>query len=201
VCQRVSKTNSQISRKRSEKIISDLKTILNDTYKFEFRLVGSAKRNTIVQDRNGWYDLDYQLLLTHNSKESLSADVVKPIFLSAFDRVKNRNERVENSTTAITVIDNEHNYSIDFVILKILKDPSLILRRSNHPVNPSMNRYIWNQLPQVNNAYIKFDEMSDEQKQDICDNYIIPRKCSEKMKDESIRISSLRIFVEEVNNY
>lgn len=201
MCTRVTKSMSQVSRVRAIKILKDLNKELKNKYKFTYRLVGSANRNTIVEDSDGWYDLDYQIVLTHNSKSSLKAQDVKPTFLGAFDKVKKEYETVENSTTAITVVDNDHKYSIDFVIIKTLIEPNLIIRRANHPNNPSNNRYIWNQLPKINDAYIKFDEMSAEEKQDVCDNYIIPRKCNEKLKDDRERISSLRIFVEEVNNY
>jgi hypothetical protein len=201
MCKRVSRKNSETARKRAARILSDLNNEVKDNYKFAFKLVGSANRNTIVEDNNGWYDLDYQILLTHNSKASMKAQDVKPYFLGAFDKCKKDFEIIENSTTAITLIDNNHKYSIDFVIIKILNDPNLILRRSNQLDNPSHNIYMWNQLPKINDAYYKFDEMNDSEKQDVCDNYIIPRKCEEKTKDEHNRISSLRIFVEEVNNY
>jgi hypothetical protein len=201
MCTRVSKSMSRISRDRAARILKDLNQELKKEYKFTFRLVGSANRNTIIEDSNGWYDLDYQILLTHNSKSSLNAQDVKPSFLGAFDKIKKDYEIVENSTTAITVIDNNHKYSIDFVIIKILDEPNLIIKRANHPSNTSHNRYVWNPLPKINSAYIKFDEMSAEEKQDVCDNFIIPRKCQEKMKSKTERISSLRIFVEEVNSY
>lgn len=201
MCKRVSKNNSEVARARATKILQELHDKVKGKYKFTFKLVGSAKRNTIIEDTEGWYDLDYQILLTHNSKGSLKAQDVKPYFLGAFDKCKKNYEIIENSTTAITLIDNNHKYSIDFVIIKILNDPNLILRRSNKLENPSHNRYIWNQLPKINDAYYKFDKMDDSEKKDVCDNYIIPRKCVEKNKDEHNRVSSLRIFIEEVNNY
>ena len=200
-CKAVTNKNSEISRKRALAIINTIQKKLKEDYKFSFRLVGSATRNTIVEDKDGQYDLDYQLCLTNNSKGSLVANVIKPKFLSAFDKAKNENETIENSTTAITVKNKVHKYSIDFVIIKLDDNPNSILRKKNNPNNPTMNNYFWNQLPKINEAYSKFDDMTETQKKDVCNNYIIPRKCKEKQKPEDSRVSSMRIFVEEVNNY
>lgn len=200
-CEGVSKKNSAVSRNRANSLISKVRKDIKSKYKFTTRLVGSASRNTIIKDQNGSYDLDYQILLTHNSKGSLKAKDIKKEFLKVFNKNKNEQETIYDSTTAITLIDSFHNFSIDFVILKILNDPGLIIRRSNNTNNPTVNNYIWNELAQINQAYDKFDEMSNTRKKDVCDNHIIPRKCTEKQKDESMRVSSMRIFIEEVNNY
>lgn len=201
ICDSVSQCNSEIARNRAQRLIDDVQSELSEEYKFSYRLVGSASRNTIIKDKNGKYDLDYQFLLTHNSKSSLKANNIKPRFLRAFNIYKNNNEVVEDSKTAITIVNKHHNYSIDFVVLKILGNPDLIIRRNNKQDNITKNSYDWNQLPKINQAYDKFDKMSKYQKKDVCENKIIPRKCLEKQKDDSQRISSMRIFVEEINNY
>lgn len=200
-CQRVSKKKSSISRTRARKIISDVRTVLKDKYKFSDRLVGSAARNTIVTTGNEFYDLDYQLILTKKSKKELDANTVRNTFYSAFDNVRNNSEHIENSTTSITILSQEHKYSIDFVIIKLYPESNLINRRNNKKENITVNDFNWNQLPNVNDAYFKFKNMIAIEKQDVCDNYIIPRKCIEKSKAKEARISSMRIFIEEINNY
>lgn len=201
MCERVSRKKSAVARNRANSLIGIIRNEIKSKYKFTTRLVGSANRNTIIKDKDGGYDLDYQILLTHNSKGSMKAKDVKTEFLKVFNNNVNQYETIYNSTTAITLINTFHNFSIDFVLLKILNDPGLIVRRGNNYNNPSVNNYIWNQLPEINLAYAKFDEMDYTERQDVCDNYIIPRKCEEKQKEVSIRISSMRIFIEEVNNY
>jgi hypothetical protein len=203
MCERVSKRKSRIARTRANAILNEVRKKLKDEYKFTTRLVGSATRNTIVKDGEGKYDLDYQILLTHNSKSSLAANDVKNRFMTIFEKVTEdyEDETIYNSTTAITLINSQHNFSIDFVILKILNDPGLIIRRANNTDDPSVNNYVWNELPEINQAYQTFKDMSHQERQDVCDNHIIPRKCEEKQKEESQRISSMRIFIEEVNQY
>ena len=54
-----------------------------------------------------------------------------------------------------------------------------------------------------NDAYIKFKELSSKEKEDLIENYILPKKEKEKQKDKndpSLK-SSYIIFIEEVNNY
>ncbi|ERJ12273.1 nucleotidyltransferase family protein [Haloplasma contractile] len=198
-CQRVSKKNSKESRLRALKIISEIRKELKEKYKFIHKLVGSATRNTIVKDPDNHYDLDFQLILTHNSKNELDdPTAIKKDFLKAINKFKKLNEKVEDSTTAITLRHRKNNknvYSIDFVIIKGLNNPSEIIRRNGN------NLYTWNQLKDYNSVFNKFNIMTAEQKEDVCNNYIIPRKCKVKKKPASEQISSTEIFIQEINNY
>jgi len=201
-CKRVSKKQSKVARTRATKIIKDVRKTLKNEYRFSDRLVGSATRNTIIKDPDtGFYDLDYQLVLTLNSKSSLKASDVKPRFLSAFNNVCVSYEKVEDSTTAITIIDTNHKYSLDFVILRDSPNPDKIIRRNNKPADITKNDYDWATLSKLNQAYDRFKNMHWMDKRDVCDDKIIPEKCREKQKDEPQRKSSVRIFKEEVNKY
>ena len=206
-CIRVTKKNSKESRDRSIAIIKKVQKKLKNQYKFSYRLVGSATKNTIVEDDKGRYDLDYQLILTANSKNNINdANEVKQKFLQAFTDCKNSNEKVENSTSVITLrvsksvkefISEHERYSVDFAILKTIDDENFIVKRNGS------NHYVWNELPSKNkDAFNKFNSFSQVEKLDLCDNYIIPRKCREKIKpNKDDRITSTIIFIEEVNNY
>lgn len=110
---------------------------------------------------------------------------------------------LQNSTTAITFINKKAKFSIDFVLIKSLPDNDQIIRRDNTKENPTINRYVWNKLSMNNEAYKKFKRLSPVQKEDLIENYILPRKIIEKQKDPNDPkiISSSRIFKEEVNNY
>ena len=94
-------------------------------------------------------------------------------------------------------------FSLDFVLIKSLPDNDQIIRRDNTKENPTINRYVWNELSMNNEAYKKFKRLSPVQKEDLIENYILPRKIIEKQKDPNDPniISSSRIFKEEVNNY
>lgn len=205
-CKRVTKKNSKKARERSEKLIKDVRKHLKTKYKFDSRLVGSSKRNTIVQVNGKPYDLDYQCILTKNSKKlNESPTVIKNDFFEAFKMKKSKNEEVQNSTTAVTVehYNNEKlEFSFDFVIIKDKDNPIQIIRRNNKSETPQVNEFTWNDLPNSDEVFKKFKEFSANQKQVVCDR-IIEKKCKEKQKDESdpSKISSCKLFHMEVNNY
>ena len=206
---RVTKKQSSSARKFAKKIINYLHNELRDKYIFAERLVGSAKWNTILKDKNGFWDIDYQFLLTRKSKENLNnklknATKIKNDFFNCLnEKYKNdKNFKVENSTTAITLINLKDKYSYDFVIIKLFPKNKEIIRRNNKK-NSSINEFTWNQLPKCNEAYKEFNKLSFSEKQDLIENHILPRKKIEKQKNDNdtTKKSSCEIFIEEVNNY
>ena len=214
---RVHKKEINNSLDQARSIIRDLHEHFNTgkQYKFTERLVGSAKWNIVLKDKNGFFDLDYQLLLTKNSKKikhfdknvekKTEATMIKEDFFNYLNKKYSDREKydLQNSTTAITFINKKAKFSIDFVLIKSLPDNDQIIRRDNTKDNPTINRYVWNELSMNNEAYKKFKRLSPVQKEDLIENYILPRKIIEKQKDPNDPkiISSSRIFKEEVNNY
>lgn len=194
------------ARNFAERVLTELQDEMRLYYRFQFYLVGSAKYNTTLRDRDGWFDLDYQISLTDNSNRSLSdATQIKYDFFNWFNRKFSGYSyfKVENSTTAITLYNERKQYSIDFVIIRLYPDEKEIIRRNNSMYSIGTD-YTWNQLPSRNGATYKiFNEMPGNDRVDLIQNYILPRKAKEKMKDPSdpsIK-SSTEIFIEEVNNY
>lgn len=206
---RITKKQSSIARQRANKILRDVQKVLKNEYKFAKRLVGSGAWGTMIEDENGEYDLDYQILLTKNSKvykENGFNDPtqIKRDFISAFDKSLNKNEKTEDSTTAITLINTDDKpYHIDFVIIRIYPKNHEIIRRNNKRETPTINENTWNKLPQWNEAYDYFKSLPVNEKQHLIEDIIIPKKQKEKAKPEndSTKISSAALFVREVNNY
>ena len=206
---RVTKKQSKIARSRAHRILCDLHVQLKDKYRFATRLVGSAAWGTIIEDINGEYDLDYQILLTKNCTEYKNTQYdnptkIKADFLKAFNAIKNEDETFEDSTTAITLRNKDNKpYHIDFVIIKTFPENNLIIRRNNKQETPSINEYTWNELPRFNEAYDKFKTLMPKEKQDLIVNHVIPKKIREKAKSDSdpTKISSSELFVMEINNY
>lgn len=207
--ERVTKKQSKAVREYVEKLIKEAQKALKPKYKFAYRIVGSAKYNTIIKNKDKYWDIDYQLLLSENSKEYKNNELSKPTqikndFFNYFnEKFKNKeNFTVQNSTTAITIINNNEKYSIDIVIIRLIPENNEIIRRNNKK-NSSINEFTWNELPQFNEAYDKFNKLHFSSKIDLIENYIIPRKIKEKNKLDSnpTKKSSCQSFVEEVNNY
>ena len=143
------------------------------------------------------------LILTCNCK-CFDADIVRKDFFVAFNAIKNANEKVENSTSVITVrvsdnsgkftADNER-FSFDFAIVMEDNAVSYITRRSQD------NKYVWNRLPNRNSCtYQKFLSLDYRAQNSIIDK-VVERKIIEKTKPKDQRIASCAIFIEEVNNY
>lgn len=214
---RVHKKEINKSLEQARSILSDLHHHFNveKQYKFTERLVGSAKWNIVLKDKDGFYDLDYQLLLTKNSKKIKNYDkkvekrteatMIKEDFFNYMNKKYCDREKydLQNSTTAITFINKKAKFSIDFVLIKSLPDNNQIIRRDNSKEDSTINRYVWNELANNNEAYQKFKRLTPKQKEDVIENHILPRKIQEKEKDKNdpTLISSSRIFKEEVNNY
>lgn len=206
---RVTRNESNEARSSANEIIKYLHEELSDKYTFTQRIVGSTVYNTIIRDKNGYFDVDYQLLLTSNSPEYKinglkHATNIKNDFFNCINEIfkSNKNFRVENSTTAITLINMACKYSIDFVIIRLYPDNNEIIRRNNK-ANLTKNEYTWNMLRKFNDAYKKFDNLSNDDKKYLIENKVLPRKVKEKAKNENdpTKRSSCELFIEEVNNY
>lgn len=207
--ERVTKKQSSEAREFAKEVINYLHNELSDKYTFAERLVGSAQWNTILKDNKGFWDIDYQLLLTSNSEEYLknglkNATKIKNDFFNCLNEFykNNKNFKVENSTTAVTLINLKDKYSYDFVIIRLFPENKEIIRRNNKR-NSGINEFTWNQLPNFSDAYKKLNKLSPMEKQDLIENHVLPRKIIEKRKNENdpTKKSSCEVFIEEVNNY
>lgn len=194
------------ARARAQKLIHDVRRhpSIHKHYKFVLRPIGSQSRRCVIKDNNGKYDLDYQIVLTKNSKDGDSnPTAIKKAFLRAFTECRNENEKVEDSTTVVTVRCSKNQgkfnaskekFSFDFVIISI--DEEKRIRRNGK------SEYTWNELPSRNTyIYDRYKRLSSVQQRDLFENHLIPRIINEKQKDESLRCPSIDLFYQEVNNY
>ena len=204
--ERVTKKESSLARQFANNLFECLHKEMKEKYRFETKLVGSAIWNTILKEKGKPWDLDYQILLTNNSKDYKkngfnNPTKIKEDFFNWFNNhFKNKKGYiVQNSTTAITVINKNSNYSYDFVIIK---DRNQIIRRNNND-HTGRNLYTWNKLRKYNDAFLMFDSFSPNEKKIVIEKYILPRKIKEKAKSENdpTKRSSCEAFIEEVNNY
>lgn len=197
---------SKEARQRAMRLIQDVRQHkqIKGEYKFFHRLIGSGKRRCIVKDVNGKYDIDYQIVLTKNCKHGDgNSTKIKADFIQAFFDCKNANEKVENSTTVVTIRVSKNQgefnstmekFSFDFVIINIGESKRI---RRNGP-----NQFTWVELPSKNaDIYRKFNSLTALEQRDLLEEHVIPRIIDEKKKHESIRIPSIHIFYEEVNEH
>lgn len=207
---RVTRKQCSNARQRANKLMQEVQKNLKNKYKFATRVVGSRIWGTMIEDSNGEYDLDYQILLSKNSpvckknQPLPNPTQIKNDFKAAFDKCLNRNEIIQNSTTALTLINTDDKpYHIDFVIIRFIPDNNEIIRRNNKRETPTINEFTWNPLPKWKEAYTYFKKLPPDEKRYLIEDIIIPAKQEEKEKSENdaTKISSSALFVREVNAY
>ena len=194
------------ARARAQKLIHDVRKhpSIHKHYKFVLRPIGSQSRRCVIKDNHGKYDLDYQIVLTKNSKDGdTNPTAIKKAFWRAFTDCRNQNEKVEDSTTVVTVRCSKNQgkfnaskekFSFDFVIISI--DEEKRIRRNGK------SEYTWNELPSRNTyIYDRYKRLSSVQQRDLFENHLIPRIVNEKQKDESLRCPTIDLVYQEVNNY
>lgn len=193
------------ARQRAYKLIHDVRKHpkIHKVYKFNIKLIGSQKRRCVIRDSSGKYDLDYQIVLTNNCKGSLEPTDIKKAFLRAFTDCVNNNEKVEDSTTVVTVRCSKSNnrfdanlekFSFDFVIID---SPEAKRIRRN-----GKDQYTWVELPSKNTSiYDRFNSLDGNTQRQLLEEFVIPRVIEEKKKHESIRKPTIDIFYEGVNNF
>lgn len=128
---------------------------------------------------------------------------IKKRFLWAFTTVKHDNERVEDSTTVVTVRCSKEEgrfntktekFSFDFVIIS--PDETCRIRRNGN------NQYTWVQLSTKHtDIYERYNALAMAHQRDLLEKYVLPKIVKEKQKDESQRRATIDIFLEGVNNY
>ena len=203
-CERITRREQKIARTRANCLLQEMRKLLRDRYRMTFRIAGSGYWGTMVKRPDGSYDLDYQIFITHNSKDyekSVKGDPkkVKNDIRNAFNKLRNKGESFHDSTTAITLTnetDSVH-YTIDFVIVTDFDGKSNIIRQ-NKDLSPPV--YTWNELPhKYEGSYRYFKNLTYEEKRTIVDK-VIKRKCQEIRKQKPDKSSS-EILIEEINNH
>lgn len=210
---RISKRHCKVATGRANALIKEVRQGVKGHYKFIYKLVGSGNWGTMVEDKDGHYDLDYQIILTHNSgvykRDGCfkSPTIIKSDFLKAFKKFKSEGEEFQDSTTAITLInkDKRQPYSIDFVIIdgtpfsKGQPVPRQIIKRNIKAETNNADEKTWNKLRDVHHAYEYFNKLPPEDKQIIIEKMVVPRKIKEKSKPaDKQTVSSYEIFVQEI---
>ena len=193
------------ARQRAYKLINDVRkhNKIHKLYKFNVKLIGSQKRRCVICDNKGKYDLDYQIELTKNCKGNFEPTDIKKAFLCAFRECANKNEKVEDSTTVVTVRCSKSNnkfdanlekFSFDFVIIDSTE--SKRIRRNGK------DQYTWVELPSKNTyIYERFNRLDGNIQRQLLEEFVIPCVIEEKKKHESIRKPTIDIFYEGVNNF
>lgn len=178
---RVTRKEHSQARQYAHKILGELRERMKSKYRFYTRFVGSGKWGTVIRDADGRYDLDYQIILTKNSKfykdnKEFDPTLTKQDFFGKFESIINK-KGLENSTTAITFNDSKSDYSFDFVIIDgTVENNWKIIRRNN---TDSKNQYTWNEIPNGKDYLRYYKSLPEAERYELAKE-IVRRKIIDK---------------------
>ena len=183
-----------VAMQRNLSILNKIRTILKPLgYRFQDKVIGSKKFNTILVDNGNPYDIDVRLILTHNTKV-INEEKIFIDFKNAFEQIKNTNLNIFYGSQSIKcLVYNKDNllYSIEYVIMR----DNCILR-----LNKNQNKHTWHQLKaSYENIYNLFDGLPSNIKEHIILDYILPLKINARNRNDDK--SSIALFIEGYNNY
>ena len=144
-------------RKSCEEVLKGVQREVAQYFTFQFFLIGSGEKRLVTQDANGFFDLDYNLILMRD-KQDLIRDPkrIKEIFLTAFNKVAPQYGFAfsKNSTSVITskLKLRDIPFSFDCAILAEGNNGNLYKIVFDKP-----DRYIWNEIKHTQDFNAKFN--------------------------------------------
>jgi len=188
-----------------EGILKAVQQEVNDSFTFDFRLIGSGERKLVTQNGDEPFDLDYNIILQRDKKGMLNDPKrIKNLFRTKLDAVLKRSiKRYEpgysrDSTSVLTTnvtIGTEIEFSFDVAI--IAENDNGHFCRITHVKDA--REYIWNQLPNSVDFMEKFSSIKR-------DGFWVKFKARYlEEKNEHLRrqtgIKSFSIFLETINEF
>ncbi len=117
-------------REVMDKIINDLKVELGGSWKFDYWLVGSARRNLVVKSDSG-FDLDYRILLKKIPNGCTEANIKNAFMKALLKIIPDHLSCPEDSTNVITIpcaASNKKLHSYDLALMKKSGESYKIIR-------------------------------------------------------------------------
>jgi hypothetical protein len=169
-----------------------------DDYSFYFRLIGSAKRNLVIEKPNKGFDFDYQIIF-YQSIVGLKSDELKKLkkrFIDAFDDffVSRGYKNGEDSTSAITIKKLENNqihHSYDVTLMSYNSNNVLCIMKYFDNKKTIMGFNEMKKSPMYNEKYKKIK--GSENWAELREKYL------EKQENHNGEKKSFSLLMETVN--
>jgi hypothetical protein len=169
-----------------------------DDYSFYFRLIGSAKRNLVIEKHNKGFDFDYQIIF-YQSIVCLNSEELKKLkkrFRDAFDDffACRGYKNGDDSTSAITIKkleDNQIHHSYDVTLMSYNSNNVLCIMKyyDNHKTIMGFNEM--KNSPMYNEKYKKIKGTTKWAE--------LREKYLKKQKDHNGEKKSFSLLMEVVN--
>lgn len=193
------KKNLKPYKEEIKKIIEDLKKELGNDWSFQYYLVGSGRRNMVVESNEG-FDLDYHILLNKHPI-ALKAEDIKMVFMDTLNKITPSHlSNSKDSTHVITIKCIEGGklkYSYDLAIMK-KGEYSEILK--NEKEDGSNGPYHFVQVPDSNHFIEKFTQIKGSEMWESLRLIYLGKKEKQHETNKDNRIYSFALLQEATND-
>lgn len=136
-------------------VLHDVQRDIKSYFTFDIRLIGSGEKRLVLQNGNGTFDLDYNLIIKKDKQQLIQQpDQIKDKFFKAFQKAfgngieafnSSSYTKINNSKSVITVKNIEYgNLAFSFDVAILRQHPNGYLEKIIF--DKKNNRYIWNQV-------------------------------------------------------
>lgn len=189
-------------------VLHDVQRDIKSYFTFDIRLIGSGEKRLVLQNGNGSFDLDYNLIIKKDKQDMINnPEQIKKIFIASFNNILKRyiknfqkfDERsVKNSTSVITVNlknNNDVDFSFDVAIL-VECDNGFTYRLI---YDKKSQRYIWNEIRGSKDYYQRFAQIKNNgQFAQFKSRYIELKNMHLQRNDDR---KSFSVFLETLNEF
>ena len=166
-------------------------------------LVGSARRNLVVQKGESHWDVDYQFLFTspvYDDENKIKPYELKNFIKEEFQDILGEDYSVKMSKSVITIClkDDEGNHAIkSFDIALIRESDNKILRGKNN--DSSSKDYVrWEELPNPSSIYERRREIKGQDMWKKFREIFIKKKCENMDKEKEEQKPTYSLYVETI---
>ncbi len=150
------------------KWINDVHRILRTKdIRFDCNLIGSGSRNMVVSNcnENGYFDLDYQIILT-TYPVNIKPKRIKDFFRDAFNESKpNGFKDMKDRTQSLRTKDLNRGYGFDIIITRIDENESFYILYNDKDDNSANNfDYSWKHRKEMNKYRERFEKVKSNPK-------------------------------------
>ena len=189
-------------------VLHDVQRDIKSYFTFDIRLIGSGEKRLVLQNGNGTFDLDYNLIIKKDKQDMINnPEQIKNIFIDSFNNVlqgyinnfqKFDKRSVKNSTSVITVnLENNNKVVFSFDVAILVECDNgftyrLIYDKKSH-------RYIWNVIRGSKDYYHRFAQIKNNgQFTQFKSRYIELKNMHLQRNDDR---KSFSVFLETLNEF
>lgn len=206
-CEYVKKIVVKEYKKIMEETIPKVKKDVKEEYGkgFNYQIVGSAKRNLVVQKGDSHWDVDYQFLFLANVFQETSAPELKIFVKDSFKKHLGEKYSIKLSTSVITIclLSDVGKHAIKSFDVALLKNNETtgnkeILRGKTND-NTSSNHIKWEELGGSKESYDNRAKIKGIEMWKTLREIFLEKKCENIDKSKDDQKETFSLYLESIN--